>query len=340
MSEKLITVVVPVYKVEPYIDKCLSSLIVPEEQLPLLEVIVVNDGTPDRSADMAREYEKRYPDVFRVIDKENGGHGSAWNRGVKEATGKYLRFLDSDDWFTTSEFSRLIERLKTLDVDVVISHYNRYYTETGETIKHPMYLEDGVDQTFSIGSFNWGKLSWEGFNFWGCTYRTEMIRNEHPMFMEGVYYDDAILFVAPVLLGKTFHVFDATIYNYLLGRPEQTVAVKIKEKNLASWEKTHYQVFDFCVDHLPELNDSGAVLYLASFLRDWLHDSLVKFSNYPFGKSKALTKEWRPYFKKIRDILPASQITTHTIKAFNNLPFPIYWGYRKLISIVAPPREG
>ena len=98
MSEKLITVVVPVYKVEPYIDKCLSSLIVPEEQLPLLEVIVVNDGTPDRSADMAREYEKRHPDVFRVIDKENGGHGSAWNRGVKEATGKYLRFLDSDDW--------------------------------------------------------------------------------------------------------------------------------------------------------------------------------------------------------------------------------------------------
>ena len=94
---KLLTVVVPVYKVERYINKCLDSLILPDEQMDLVEVIVVNDGTPDQSAVMAKEYERRFPNSFRVIDKENGGHGSAWNRGVAEATGKYLRFLDSDD---------------------------------------------------------------------------------------------------------------------------------------------------------------------------------------------------------------------------------------------------
>ena len=85
MQNKLLSVVVPVYKVEKYINKCLDSLIISDEQMNLLEVIVVNDGTPDNSAIMAKEYERKYPNTFRVIDKENGGHGSAWNRGVQEA---------------------------------------------------------------------------------------------------------------------------------------------------------------------------------------------------------------------------------------------------------------
>ena len=71
-----------------------------EELMNKLEVIIVNDGTPDNSAEMSREYVKRYPLTFRQIDKENGGHGSAWNVGLKESTGYYLRFLDSDDLLT------------------------------------------------------------------------------------------------------------------------------------------------------------------------------------------------------------------------------------------------
>ena len=78
------TVVVPVYKVEKYINKCLDSLIVPDEQMKKLEVICVNDGTPDNSAIMAKEYVKRYPDTFQVIDKENGGHGSVKPFGIPQ----------------------------------------------------------------------------------------------------------------------------------------------------------------------------------------------------------------------------------------------------------------
>ena len=69
MADRLLSVVVPVYKVELYIRKCLDSLIVPEQWMSRLEVLVVNDGTPDRSAEMARDYEVRYPSTFRVIDK-------------------------------------------------------------------------------------------------------------------------------------------------------------------------------------------------------------------------------------------------------------------------------
>lgn len=340
MSEKLITVVVPVYKVEPYIDKCLSSLIVPEEQLPLLEVIVVNDGTPDRSADMAREYEKRYPDVFRVIDKENGGHGSAWNRGVKEATGKYLRFLDSDDWFTTSEFSRLIERLKTLDVDVVISNYNRYYVETGETIPHPVYLDKSIDdKTILSKYFEWEKLSWERFHFWGCTYRREMLVKGDIRFMEGVFYDDAILFFAPIIQGKIIHIFNAYIYNYLIGRTGQTVDNRIRKKHIAAWAKTHNQAVEYCANHWDEIECDETSHYLTACLREWIHDTLVKFSYLPYKESKTYTKEWYSYYLQLSKVIPSESLMTHSIKAFLQLPFPFFWTYRRMLTIFAPPRK-
>ena len=128
--EKLLTVVVPVYKVEQYINKCLESLVVPEDQMERLEVLVINDGTPDNSAIMAKEFEKKYPQTFSVIDKDNGGHGSAYNKGLELATGKYIRFLDSDDWFTTEQFSKFLTDLEACDADMVFTHLNYYYVET------------------------------------------------------------------------------------------------------------------------------------------------------------------------------------------------------------------
>ena len=83
--EKLLTIVIPVYKVEAYINKCLDSLIIDPALMEKMDVLIVNDGTPDNSAEMSREYVKRFPGVFRQIDKENGGHGSVWNLGVREA---------------------------------------------------------------------------------------------------------------------------------------------------------------------------------------------------------------------------------------------------------------
>ena len=338
IGNKLITVVVPVYKVEQYIDKCLTSLIVPKEQLPLLEVLVVNDGTPDRSADMARDYEKRFPGVFRVIDKENGGHGSAWNRGLIEARGKYIKFLDSDDWFTTSEFSRLISRLESLDVDVVLSHYNRYYVQTGETVLHPMY-KDPIDQTFPIELFDWKKLSWEQLNFWGCTYRTAILQKEHPLFMEGVFYDDAILFIAPVILSKSIHVFNATIYNYLIGRPGQTMAPEVRQKHLAFWAKTHFQVFDFGINHFQCISASGVKSYVYTIFKDWLHDSLVRFSAIPYRQSLTLTNEWSHYFNRIKDLFPEISKATFTLRIYQHLPFPLFYAFRRMMSLFYPPND-
>ena len=106
---KVLSIVIPVYKVEKFIRQCLDSVIVSPEEMEQIEVIVVNDGTPDNSSVIAHEYAEKYPNSIKVIDKENGGHGSAWNVGLKLATGKYLRFLDSDDWLSNlSEFISIL----------------------------------------------------------------------------------------------------------------------------------------------------------------------------------------------------------------------------------------
>lgn len=81
-----------------------------------LEVLVVNDGSKDNSSAIAHEYQDKYPDTFRVIDKENGNYGSCVNRGLKEATGKYIKILDADDWFDNEQFSLFVEKLKNMTV--------------------------------------------------------------------------------------------------------------------------------------------------------------------------------------------------------------------------------
>ena len=224
--DKLLTIVVPVYKVEKYINKCLDSLIVPDDQMKKIEVIVVNDGTPDNSAIMAKEYERKYPETFRVIDKENGGHGSAWNRGVAEAKGKYLRFLDSDDWFDNNDFPILINKLQSCEADVVFCNIDKHFIKSNRVVKQTLApMKNG--ETIRIADFNWSTLENipRVFDFWFCTYRTSMLKNVHPLFLEKIYYDDAILFIAPMILSETFVYYDLTIYHYLLERDGQTVNI-------------------------------------------------------------------------------------------------------------------
>lgn len=245
--EKLLTVVVPIYKVEKYINKCLDSLIVPDEQMKQLEVICVNDGTPDNSAVMAKEYVKRYPETFQVIDKENGGHGSAWNKGVELASGKYLRFLDSDDWLTN--LTVFMKKLETCDVDVVFTNFDRVDEKT--QLKRPTNYSSSMnhEQVYSFSEFDWDRIKSVNLygsnitNFHSSTYRTTLLKGFHPVFLEKIFYDDEILHVLPYCAANSFVYFDLTLYNYLVGREGQTIDPKVRARNVGFKIKVHkYQV--------------------------------------------------------------------------------------------------
>ena len=110
--EKLLTLIVPTYNMEQYLERCLTSLIIDSDQMDLMQVLVINDGSKDRSSEIAHSFEDKYPHTYTVIDKENGNYGSCFNCGIELALGKFIRLLDADDWFNAEGLSEFINHLK------------------------------------------------------------------------------------------------------------------------------------------------------------------------------------------------------------------------------------
>ncbi|MBO4315568.1 MAG: glycosyltransferase family 2 protein [Prevotella sp.] len=320
--EKVLTVVVPVYKVEQYIDKCLTSLILPDEQMTQLEVLVVNDGTPDQSAIMAKTYEEKYPDTFRVIDKENGGHGSAWNRGVREAHGKYIKFLDSDDWYDNADFSTLVKRLTHCDADVVLCNINKHFVNRGTVEKVQLVnMKDG--ENYRIANYDWlgSGNDTELFDFWYATYRTSMLQAVQPLFVEKVFYDDAILFIAPVILGETFSFFDLTIYNYLIGRVGQTMNLSAQVAHAKDYIKVSTSMVDFAERH--GYDEGYKKPFVCLRLNIYIRNTFIYLNALPKDQLKHIVKvSWLPYVKEHFPDYKESKV----VKYYLTLP---YWLYKR-----------
>lgn len=228
---KLLSIVIPVYKVEKFIDKCIGSLIVPDEKhLQLLDIVVINDGTPDNSAVLAKEYEKRYPGIVRVIDQENRGHGGAWNHGTELAVGKYLFYLDSDDWFETSELSKLITYLGHCDTDMVMLDGKNYYAATDTYTEKVKHYELTPDVIYDADKFDWLGTG-HGYDMTyahDTVYRTAMMQQYLPLFCEHVMYDDVSLQAIPIAVAKDFVYTHLNVYRYYIGRPGQSFDPKVR----------------------------------------------------------------------------------------------------------------
>ena len=109
---KLLSVAIPCYNSESYMEHCISTLLTGGEEV---EIIIVDDGSvKDRTAEIADEYARRYPTICRAIHQENGGHGEAVNTGLKNATGIFFKVVDSDDWVNEEAFQSVLETLRQL----------------------------------------------------------------------------------------------------------------------------------------------------------------------------------------------------------------------------------
>lgn len=314
--QKLLTIVVPVYKVEPYINKCLDSIVISPDLMQKLEVIIVNDGTPDNSAEMSREYVKRFPDTFRQIDKENGGHGSAWNVGLKEATGKYLRFLDSDDWLTN--LPEFLEKLENCDADVVITRLNRFFEDKNcsEISQCPQTIDTVLPIT-KIGPEEFEEYN-SISNFWFSTYKTELLKPLYPLFVEGVSYDDSILFIIPLLYAKDYIAYDIVLYNYLLGREGQSMAPNVQLKKIPDRIKVLCHMYSFVDERLLDRDNGWLLEEVFSLRRDILIGFIATVKS--FRLSSSYNKEFQR-FNKIMDYNPKSKL----FRRYRMFPFVVFF---------------
>lgn len=220
-KQKVLTVSVAAYNVEAYLAEALDSCIT--RGLEGLEVIVVNDGSKDGSLQIAREYEKKHPDLFRVVDKENGGYGSTVNTSLALARGKYFRYLDGDDWFDGDGLDGLLNRLAFADVDAVYSPVVRVFTETGTENREDCFAFLGSeDMVLPIEELPSGAAPLAC----AMTYRTGLLREIAFSMSERLFYSDTEFAVEPLIAAENILITHGALYRYRIGREGQSISLE------------------------------------------------------------------------------------------------------------------
>ena len=225
---KLLTIAIPSYNSENYLSKCIESLLPGGEDV---EILVVNDGSRDNTSAIGHEYEAKYPGIVKVIDKENGGHGSAVNAGVEHATGLFFKVVDSDDWVKKSAYLEILEKLKDFagsDVilDMLISNF--VYEKEGAAKKKVMRYAHALpkDTVFTwndVGHFFKGQY----ILMHSVIYRTKLLRECGMKLPDHTFYVDNIFVYEPLPYVKNMYYMDVNFYRYYIGREDQSVNEKV-----------------------------------------------------------------------------------------------------------------
>lgn len=223
---KVLSIIIPTYNMERYLEKCLSSLII--DGLERVEVIVVNDGSKDRSLDIAQSFASKYPESFVIIDKDNGNCGSCINAGLYKATGKYVKVLDADDYFDTDNFAQMLALLEELDVDLFLADYTRVYDEGEKRESLPLPKCTVFDFTAECK-----KLKKILLKIWmhNIVYKRENLISISYKQTEGIFYTDNEWKYWPMATVRKAYYWDHSVYNYLIGREGQSVDKSVALKH-------------------------------------------------------------------------------------------------------------
>jgi len=250
---KLLTIVIPTYNMEKYLHKCLDSLLVPDKYLNHLEILVINDGSKDNSSLIAHEYESRFPNTFRVIDKENRNYGSCINRGLREASGYYFRILDADDSFNTQSLERLLDFLSSGDApDVIFTNFKMLGAD-GRCISFKETTMTGEVQYFENTDF-FGTGNEHLLTMHCITYRTDFLKSSGLHHQEGISYTDIEYCYFPLQTAKTFCYLDIVLYLYFVGRDGQTVSVDCSLKQFNDYYLVGNRVMTDYMEHYNSLS--------------------------------------------------------------------------------------
>jgi glycosyltransferase involved in cell wall biosynthesis len=221
---KLLSIIIPSYNSQDYLRHCLDTVVQGGQEV---EVIVVDDGSTDRTAEIAREYCSHFPGIVRLEQKENGGHGSAVNRGLELATGTYFKVVDSDDWLDTSDYMSVLSLLRSIgSVDLLITNYIYEYSYNG---KHKVMRYSNVFPQGEV--ISWDRMHRFHFDqlmlMHSMFYRTELLRQCGIKLPEHTFYVDNLVAYLPLPYVKSLVYLDCSPYHYFIGRAGQSVNTQI-----------------------------------------------------------------------------------------------------------------
>ena len=224
---KLLTFAIPSYNSQDYMEHCIESLLPGGEDV---EILIVDDGSKDNTAEIADSYERKYPGIVRAIHQENGGHGEAVNAGIRNATGLFFKVVDSDDWVDYEAYMKVLAKLRELAggdtvLDMFIANY--VYEKEGAKLKKVMrYSTLPQDKVFTwneAGRFHKGQY----ILMHSVIYRTQLLRECGLELPKHTFYVDNIYVYKPLPSVKHMYYMDVDFYRYFIGRDDQSVNEKV-----------------------------------------------------------------------------------------------------------------
>ena len=230
---KLLSVGIPCYNSQDYMEHCVETLLPGGEKV---EILIVDDGSKDNTGKIADDLEARYPNIVRAIHQENGGHGEAVNAGLRNATGLFYKVVDSDDWVDENAYQTILAKLEQFAAsgdlpDMVISNYvyDKVGVEHKKVIEYHKYLP--VDRMFT-----WDEAKKMPIGTYllmhSIIYRTQTLRESGLVLPKHTFYVDNLFVFQPLPSVKKLYYIDVDFYHYFIGRDDQSVHEEVMKKRI------------------------------------------------------------------------------------------------------------
>lgn len=256
--KKTLTIAIPAYNMEKYLSRCLDSVF-SSAHLTDLEVIVINDGSKDNTLCIAQQYALRFPESLNVIDKSNGGWGSAINIAMKKATGKYFKILDSDDWFCTQALNDFILLLKSIDSDLVASSYSKEYDD--QTSKNFIYSDHISNKKISFVEFLKSNNYTRKTPMATITYRTDILQKEQITIADR-FYADIEYHLIPLIYIKSIFFTQINLYKYYIGRDGQSTSIAGYNSHINDYIEVSKRLTSFYNKNRSSMKEEIRIMYL------------------------------------------------------------------------------
>jgi len=257
---KKVSIIVPIYKTEKFLRKCLDSLV--NQTLEEIEIICVNDGSPDRSIDILKEYKEKYNDKIVIVDKKNEGVYKARFSGIEVARGEYIAFVDSDDYVNVEYAEKLYEASKKSNSDITVCAFVRMDMYTSHVYSKEMNQYGGKmidmnknpEDIITINGAPWNKL-----------YRTSLLKKLKPTEVIPPIFEDMILALLIYLEAEKIYFINDILYNYMVR--SGSIMTSINQSQIKKTEAAMIEVKNRYKDHIKgkkllEIVDSMAFLHL------------------------------------------------------------------------------
>lgn len=221
---KLLTFTVPSYNSEAYLSRCLDSLLSGGD---LVEILVINDGSTDRTGEIADAYQRMYPNTIKVIHQENQGHGGGVNTGLHHSTGKYFKVVDSDDWLDPDALSEVLRQLSQweasgLFTDMLVCNYVYDHLHKGKQL--PIAYRNVFPTEALCGWADTARFSPSQYLIMhSLIFRTQVLKESGVLLPRHTFYVDNLFAYHPLPYVQTIFYKDVDLYHYFIGRDDQSV---------------------------------------------------------------------------------------------------------------------